>query len=99
MNIRIQSIGFTVKEKLTGFIKEKTEKLFRTYHNIISCEVVLKTDESDTNENKICDIRLIIPGNDLLARGQCKTFEEAAMQAIEALQKQIEKRKTKTMQR
>ncbi len=58
-------------------------------------EVCLKLDKSDTRENKVCEIRLAIPGNDLLARAQCKTFEEAAAQCVEALEKQMKKRKTK----
>lgn len=95
MNITIQPKDFTAKEELTDFIKEKAEKLFRLYDKIISCEVVLKIDKSETKENKVCDLRLIIPGNDLLAGAKSKTFEEAAMQAIGALEKQIEKRKNK----
>ena len=43
----------------------------------------------------MCEIRLAIPGNDLLANAQCKTFEEAVAQCVEALEKQIKKRKTK----
>jgi putative sigma-54 modulation protein len=97
MNITIQPKDFTAKAELTDFIKEKAEKLFRMYYKIISCEVVLKIDKSGTKENKVCDIRLIIPGNDLLAGSQCNTFEEAAMQAIDALEKQIKKRKEKTI--
>jgi len=93
MNITIQPKYFTAKEELTDSIKEKAEKLFRMYDKIISCEVVLKIDKSATKENKVCDMRLIIPGNDLLAGAQSKTFEEAAMMAIGALEKQIEKRK------
>ena len=33
----------------------------------------------------------MIPGNDLFANRQCSTFEEAAKQVVEALQKHIEK--------
>ena len=71
MKITIQSKDFTAKPILTDFIKEKTEKLFRLYDKIISCEVLLKIDKSETKGNKICDIRLVIPGNDLLAGAQC----------------------------
>jgi ribosomal subunit interface protein len=95
MNISIQLKDFTAKVELTDFIKEKVEKLFRMYDKIISCELVLKIDKSATKESKVCDMRLIIPGNDLLAGAQSKTFEEAAMLAIGALEKQIEKRKNK----
>ncbi|MEO5893337.1 MAG: ribosome-associated translation inhibitor RaiA [Ferruginibacter sp.] len=95
MKTNIQSIGFTASEALTAFVKEKTAKLSLHLENILSSEVCLSTDKSATNENKVCDIRLVIPGNDLLAKAQCKTFEEAIAQAADALIKQIEKHKTK----
>lgn len=99
MNITIQPKDFTAKKELTGFIKEKAEKLFRMYDKIISCEVVLKVEKSGTRDNKRCDIRMVIPGNDLLAGDRSATFEEAVMQAIEALERQIHKRKTTTLKR
>lgn len=99
MNSKIQAKGFTAKQELIDFVKEKTEKLFRLFSRTISCEVVLKIDKSCTGDNKVCDIRLVIPGNDLLADARSNTFEEAAMQAIEALERQIHKRKTTILKR
>ena len=95
MKTNIQSIGFTASEALTAFVKEKTAKLSLYFENILSSEVCLSTDKSATNDNKVCDIRLVIPGNDLLAKAQCKTFEEAMVKASDALVKQIKKHKTK----
>ncbi|CAN5217440.1 ribosome-associated translation inhibitor RaiA [soil metagenome] len=95
MKIKFQSPDFTASQELTDFVKNKVEKLKHLYHEIIWSEVCLKLDNSETKENKACEIRLAIPGNDLLAGAQCKTFEEAAAQCVEALEKQIKKRKTK----
>jgi putative sigma-54 modulation protein len=95
MNTNIQSIGFTASEALTTFVKEKTAKLGLHFQEIISYEVCLSTDKSENKENKVCAIRLVIPGNDLLASAQCKTFEEAVAQSCDSLNKQIEKQKTK----
>ncbi len=95
MNIKIKTLGFTAKPELTDFVHEKVEKFAHLYDKIISCEVSFSLDKSDTNENKVCDIRLVIPGNDLLSSAQCKIFEEATAKAVEALERQIEKRKTK----
>jgi putative sigma-54 modulation protein len=36
-----------------------------------------------------------MPGDDLVAESQCKTFEEAVDQSIDAIKKQIEKHKDK----
>lgn len=99
MNITIQPKDFTAKKELTDFIEEKAEKLFRMFDKIISCAVVLKIDKSETKENKVCTMRLIIPGNDLMAGAQSSTFEEATMHAIEALERQIHKRKTTMLKR
>jgi len=95
MTTNIQSIGFTASEDLITYVNEKTAKLGHYLESIISSEVCLSTDKSDTKENKVCDIRLVIPGNDLLATAQCKSFEEAVTRASDALIKQIEKVKTK----
>lgn len=95
MTTIIQSIGFTASEALTTFVKERTAKLGQYLETIISSEVCLRTDKAETRENKVCDIRLIIPGNDLLASAQCKSFEEATVKAADALLRQIEKHKTK----
>ncbi|MEO6730006.1 MAG: ribosome-associated translation inhibitor RaiA [Ferruginibacter sp.] len=97
MKTTIQSLGFTASEALIAFVNEKTAKLSLHLENILTSEVCLSTEKSATNENKVCDIRLVIPGNDLLAKAQCKTFEEAIVQAADALLKQIEKHKTKIL--
>lgn len=95
MDIKIKAIGFAANDDLKDFVNKKVGKLFQFYDKIISSEVSLSMEKSDTKENKRCDIRLIIPGNDLLAAVQCKTFEEAVDQSVEVLVKQIEKKKNK----
>ncbi|KAA9040625.1 ribosome-associated translation inhibitor RaiA [Ginsengibacter hankyongi] len=97
MNITIKTLGFNAKPDLKDFAHDKAGKLSRFYDEIIECEVSFSIDKSSTKENKVCDIKLSIPGNDLLATAQCKTFEEATAQCVDALQRQIEKRKTKLM--
>ncbi len=99
MKTDIQSPGFTVNPELTGYIHEKIEKLSRYYGEIIACEVALRLDSSTAKENKICSIRLFIPGNDLLASAQYKKFEQAIAQVVETLRRQIKKLKTKAIAR
>ncbi len=95
MKIDIQSRDFTAQPALLDFVTEKVERLGRYSHDIISGEVCLAIDKSDTNDNKFCEIRLAIPGNDLFASSQKKSFEEATAATVEALERQIEKHKTK----
>lgn len=95
MKIRVQSIHFTADVKLLDFIQKKADKLEQFFDQIISGEVYLKLENTDDEANKITEIKLLIPGNDLFAKEQCKTFEEATDKAIESLKRQIDKRKTK----
>jgi len=97
MKVKIEAVGFTAKQELIDFVEEKAGKLYQFYDKIINIEATLNVENSDTKENKACGIRLIIPGNDLWASAQCKTFEEAAVQAVEALEKQLDKKKTKML--
>ncbi len=95
MNVNIQSVHFKTDRKLEVFINERVTKLSGLFDGVIAGEVTLRLDNSDTQENKITEIRLRIPGNDLFARKQCKTFEEATDIAVEALRRQLKKHKEK----
>ena len=95
MKIRVQSIHFTADRKLLSFIQKKADKLDQFFDQIISGEVYLKLENTEDVANKITEIKLLIPGNDLFAKEQCKTFEEATDKAIESLRRQIERHKEK----
>ncbi|MPM20617.1 hypothetical protein SDC9_67048 [bioreactor metagenome] len=95
MKISISSVKFKADKKLEDFIHEKITKLAVNYDNLISGEVTLRLDNSADQQNKIAEIRLNIPGNDLFAKKQCKTFEEATDSALDALKKQLVKHKEK----
>jgi putative sigma-54 modulation protein len=90
MKINIQSPDFRADQKLIDFVTDKIEKLGKFSDRIHDANVTLKLDKSDTRENKICEIKLGIPGNDLFAAKQCKTFEEAAAKTSDALKSQID---------
>lgn len=97
MKVKIQSIHFDADEKLLNFVEGKVGKLNTFSNTIIDSEVFLRLEKSSSTENKIAEIKLLIPGNDLFAKRQCKTFEEATDQAIEALRRQLKKQKEKAM--
>ena len=95
MQLQVHSIHFDADQKLIDFIQEKVDKLTQFHDQIISGEVFLRLENSDTNENKVAEIKLLVPGKDLFARRQCKSFEEATDDAVEALRRQIKKHKEK----
>lgn len=95
VNLKIHSIHFDADKKLLAFIQERVDKLAQFYDKIIDGEVFLKLENTQSNENKVVEIRLSIPGNDVFSKKQCKSFEEATDTVIEALRRQLKKHKEK----
>lgn len=97
MRVKIQSIHFDADTKLLNFVEGKVDKLNTFSNDIIDREVFLRLEKNSAAENKIAEIKLLIPGNELFAKRQCKTFEEATDQAVDALRRQLKKQKEKAM--
>ncbi len=95
MKVSISSLHFKADVKLEDFIREKVSKVSNLFDGVIGSEVILKLDQSTGNDNKIAEIRIQIPGNDLFAKKQARTFEEAVDSATDALKKQITRHKEK----
>ncbi len=95
MKITVQSIRFDADKKLLDFIQKKANKLDLYSDKIINGQVYLKLENVEDEANKIAEIKIALPGVQLFAKEQCKTFEEATDLAVECLRKQIEKHKQK----
>ena len=95
MDIKIHSIRFDADKKLIDFINNKVKKLIQFYDNIIGVEVFLRVEKDQGTENKLAEIRLDIPGNDIFAKKKSKSFEESIDNSIEAIKRQITKFKEK----
>jgi putative sigma-54 modulation protein len=95
MKVNVQSVHFDADQKLLDFIESRMGKLSHTFDTIHEADVTLRLDKASNNENKIAEIKLHVSGNDLFAKRQCKTFEEATDQCSEALKQQLAKHKDK----
>ncbi|MBI2259103.1 MAG: ribosome-associated translation inhibitor RaiA [Flavobacteriia bacterium] len=93
MDIKVQTVHFSADKKLVEYINEKVSKLDLFYDNITSSEVYLRVNKTSDKENKISEVKIHIPGKELFAKKQCKTFEEGVALAVEAIRKQVEKNK------
>ena len=95
MNIKIHSVRFDADQKLLDFIDGKVGKLTQYEDRILSGEVFLRLDKDPDGGNKVVEIRLGVAGGEVFAKKQCKSFEEATDQAVEALRRQLVKQKKK----
>ncbi len=95
MNVKIQSIKFNADQKLIDYINAKLSKVQRFYDGIIGAEVFLKVEKVQDVENKIVEMKLLIPGNDLFVQRQARKFEESIDECIDVLKRQVKKYKEK----
>lgn len=95
MDIKVHSVHFKADQKLLDFVQEKVNKLQLFLDSIIVSEVFLRLDKNVDKENKIAEVKIMIPGKELFAKKQCKTFEEAADLCVGALESQLKKHKGK----
>jgi len=94
MKLQVHSIHFDADNKLINFIQRKVDKLETFYDRLVDGEVFLRINNEGI-ENKTVEIKLKVPGNQLFAKEQATSFEEATDMATEALRTQLKKFKTK----
>ena len=94
MKLQMHSIHFDADPKLLDFIQKKVDKLETFYDRMVDGEVFLRVNNEGI-DNKTVEIKLNMPGNQIFAKEDAKTFEVAADMATEALRRQIRKYKDK----
>lgn len=95
MKVNIHAVNFNIDKKLVDFVDERMSKLEKYYDRVVSSDAFLKLDNTSEKENKIVELKVLVPGDDFVVKKQSKTFEEAADLAIESLERLLVKRKEK----
>src|SRR5690606_41418698 len=91
MKVNTQSVNFNADKKLINFIQKRMDKLDQFYDKVIQSDVYLKLDNTSEKENKIFEARVSIPGDSIVVKKQCKTFEEGADNAASSNERQLKK--------
>ena len=93
MEVKIQSVKFDASKQLIEFVEKKMARLERFEGNSTGVDVILKLDKDDEKGNKLALVTLHVPGGDIISEQRARTFEEAVDLALDAVKRQIEKRK------
>lgn len=93
MNIAINAVKFKADPKLEKFVADKVAKIERLVDNATKCEVFLKVDKPESDNNKVAEISLTLPGQTLFNSKQADTFEEAVSECVDTMKVQIDKYK------
>ncbi len=95
MKISVQSVNFNIDNDLMKYIEKKVDNLEKFHDQIVGAEVFLKVQSTSEKENKISEVKINLPGNDIVVKKLSKTFEEGISLSLDSLKRQLVKRKEK----
>jgi putative sigma-54 modulation protein len=95
MKVFTQSVNFNADTDLIKFVEKKVESLVKFHDKIVDAEVFLKVQNKSDKENKITEIKINIPGSELIVKRETKTFEEGVNSAVDNLKRQLKRSKEK----
>lgn len=93
MELRINAIHFDISEKLNAFVQKKADRLARRYPAITYIDVNLTLVKAESAMNKEARVKVILPHyGETVTTKTANTFEEAFDTALEAAERQLEKK-------
>jgi putative sigma-54 modulation protein len=95
MKVFTQSVNFNADSDLINFVEKKVESLVKFHDKIVDAEVFLKVQNKSDKENKITEVKINIPGSELIVKRETKTFEEGVNSAVDNLKRQLKRSKEK----
>ena len=95
MKTSVQSVNFNIDNDLVKYIEKRVNNLEKFHDHILGAEVFLKVQSTSEKQNKTSELRISLPGNDIVAKKQSKTFEDAVSQSVDSAKRQLVKRKEK----
>ena len=95
MNINFQSVNYNADNKLIEFAEKRNKKISQFYLNIIDVFVYTKVENTNDRINKLAELKIGIPGDDVVVKKKAKSFEEAINLAADSAQRILKKHKEK----
>lgn len=98
MNINFQSVNYTADVKLIEFAEKRIQKISQFYVNIVDVYVYTKVENTSDRINKLVELKIGIPGDDVVVKKKAKSFEEAINSAADSAERILKRRKEKQRQ-
>lgn len=96
MNINITSRKFKAKDSLKSFITDSVKSLEKLNDDIIDADVVLHFTHAHDSIKSV-EIQLKLPGKMLNVHGSSEDFKKSVHMAMDKLERQLRKEKTKRL--
>ena len=85
-----------MKSALRAYIQKRINKFSTYYNRIIGVDLYLILDNQSDQQNKRVEVRVQIPGDDIIVTKQSDTFEKAIDLVASAAERSLVRRKEKT---
>ena len=95
MKLYTKAVNFEIAERLEKHIEKKTKRYEKLLPESAEMEIQLTVVKPETNLNKETHVRVVGLGAEMFAQKVCDTFEEGVDDCLEAIERQMEKRKDK----
>jgi putative sigma-54 modulation protein len=96
MKINIQTVHFSMNSNLKTYIDKRLSKLSLYHNHIISIDLYLNLDNPSSQTNKEVELRVHIPGDDVVVGKKSDAFEKALDLAASTAERLLKRRKEKT---
>lgn len=96
MQTEVRAIQFKASDRLVSFTHERLTRIKQVYERAVHATVHYRIDNNHRSENKIAEVTLHVPGEDLVVRKEARTFEKALSMAVDRLRRVAREAKAKT---
>jgi putative sigma-54 modulation protein len=95
VTMHFRAVNYKADIKLKEFAKKRIEKLSLFHNQIIEVFVFTKVENSSDGVNKWAELKIGIPGDDIVVKKISKSFEESINSAAESAERILKRRKEK----
>jgi putative sigma-54 modulation protein len=96
MKINIQTVHFSMNSNLQKYIEKRLSKLNLYYNRIVSIDLYLNLDNHNDQTNKSVELRVNIPGDDVVVGKKSESFEKSLDMAASRAERMLKRRKEKS---
>lgn len=95
VTMHFRAVNYKADIKLKEFAKKRIEKLSLFHNQIIEVFVFTKVQNSSDGVNKWAELKIGVPGDDIVVKKITKSFEESINSAAESAERILKRRKEK----
>ncbi len=99
MNVQIRTVDVSLKNGTKDFMAKKIGKLEQYFDRILDVVAWAKEEPNGGKDEKKVDIKVLVPGNMIVASGAADTFESAVEKSVKIASRNLKRYKEKMRSR